>query len=100
MTTTKLLTIPAFARITGLSTWLARELVRRGDIPSVQVGPRKRIDSRWVERWTSNRTPRSNHRNIGPVVKLMGVVAGAADPELRPVFCHIADEITQNRRTI
>jgi hypothetical protein len=52
MTTTKLLTIPAFAKATGLTYWLARELVNRGDIPSVQVGPRKRVDARWVEQWT------------------------------------------------
>jgi hypothetical protein len=72
MTTTKLLTIPAFARATGLSTWLARELVRRGDIPSVQVGPRHRIDARWVERWTTG-----SHTDSAAARLLMGMMAAA-----------------------
>jgi excisionase family DNA binding protein len=54
---TKLLTIPDFAEVTGLSYWLARELVNRGDIPSVRVGTRRRIDARVVERWTHGEQP-------------------------------------------
>jgi hypothetical protein len=50
--TTRLLTIPKFARATGLTYWLTRELVNRGDIPSLQVGPRRRVDARFIERWT------------------------------------------------
>jgi excisionase family DNA binding protein len=48
---TKLITIPSFARATGLSYRLCLELVERGDIPSVPVGQRRRIDVRWVEQW-------------------------------------------------
>jgi predicted DNA-binding transcriptional regulator AlpA len=48
---TELLTIPQFARATGLKYWLAWQLVRRGSIPSVLVGNRRRIDVRWVEQW-------------------------------------------------
>ena len=53
MTITKLLSIREFAEATGLSIWLARELVNRGDVPSVRVGPRRRVDIRFVEKWTA-----------------------------------------------
>jgi excisionase family DNA binding protein len=48
---TKLLTIPKFAQATGLSYRLCLQLVESGDIPSVPVGSRRRIDVRWVEQW-------------------------------------------------
>jgi excisionase family DNA binding protein len=48
---TRLLTIPEFARATGLSYRLCLHLVQMGDIPSVPVGSRRRIDVRWLERW-------------------------------------------------
>jgi len=48
---TKLLTIPKFAQATGLSYRLCLQLVQSGDIPSVPVGSRRRIDIRWVEQW-------------------------------------------------
>jgi hypothetical protein len=54
MNNTELVSIPAFARLTGLKTALARELVKRGDIPSIQVGPRRRIDVRFIEAWTAS----------------------------------------------
>lgn len=41
---TKLLTIPKFSRETGLPYHLCLQLVQTGDIPSVQVGSRRRID--------------------------------------------------------
>jgi excisionase family DNA binding protein len=50
---TKLLTIPKFARETGLPYRLCLQLVQSGDIPSVPVGSRRRIDVRWVEQWLS-----------------------------------------------
>jgi hypothetical protein len=50
---TKLLTIPKFARETGLPYRLCLQLVQTGDIPSVPVGCRRRIDVRWVEQWLS-----------------------------------------------
>ena len=48
---TKLITIPKFAESTGLSYRLCLHLVETGQIPSVAVGRRHRIDVRWVEQW-------------------------------------------------
>jgi excisionase family DNA binding protein len=57
MTTTKLLTIPGFANAIGVSENLARAIVKRGEVPSIQVGRRRRVDSRWVEKWTAQANP-------------------------------------------
>ncbi len=57
MTMTKLLTVPQFANATGLSEALARALVNRGDVPSIQVGSRRRVDSRWIEKWVNLGNP-------------------------------------------
>jgi excisionase family DNA binding protein len=51
---TKLLTIPKFAQATGLPYRLCLHLVGTGEIPSVPVGSRRRIDVRWVEQWLSS----------------------------------------------
>jgi excisionase family DNA binding protein len=48
---TKLITIPKFAEATGLSYRLCVRLVGTGQIPSIPVGDRRRIDVRWVEQW-------------------------------------------------
>lgn len=48
---TKLVTIPKLAQATGLSYRLCLQLVASGQIPSVPVGCRRRIDWRWVEQW-------------------------------------------------
>ena len=48
---TKLITIPKFAESTGLSYRLCLHLVETGQIPSVPVGRRRRIDVRWVSQW-------------------------------------------------
>jgi excisionase family DNA binding protein len=48
---TKLITIPKFAESTGLSYRLCLHLVETGQIPSVPVGRRRRIDVRWVDQW-------------------------------------------------
>ena len=48
---TKLITIPKFAQATGLPYRLCLQLVWAGQIPSVPVGHRRRIDVRWVEQW-------------------------------------------------
>lgn len=55
---TKLLTIPEFARATGLSEELARTMANRGDIPTVRVRTRLRINQSWVEEWVRG-TPRA-----------------------------------------
>jgi excisionase family DNA binding protein len=57
MTTTKLLSVPQFANATGLSDTLARALVNRGDVPSILVGRRRRVDARWVEKWVNMGNP-------------------------------------------
>ena len=44
---TKLITIPKFAEETGLPYRLCLHLVGTGQIPSVAVGRRRRIDVRW-----------------------------------------------------
>ena len=51
---TKLITIPKFAQATGLPYRLCLHLVRAGQIPSVAVGRRQRIDVRWVEQWLAS----------------------------------------------
>ena len=48
---TKLITIPKFAETTGLAYRLCLQLVSSGQIPSIRVGNRRRIDVRWVEQW-------------------------------------------------
>ena len=48
---TKLITIPKFAESTGLPYRLCLQLVVSGQLPSVSVGKRRRIDVRWVEQW-------------------------------------------------
>jgi excisionase family DNA binding protein len=57
MTVTKLLSVPEFARATGLGYQLARKLVLSGEIPSIKVGARRRVDIRWVHHWLSQATP-------------------------------------------
>jgi excisionase family DNA binding protein len=51
---TKLITIPTFAEVTGLSYRLCLHLVETGQIPSVAVGSRRRIDMRWVDQWLAD----------------------------------------------
>ena len=50
---TKLITIPKFAESTGLSYRLCLHLVETGQISSVPVGRRRRIDVRWVAQWSA-----------------------------------------------
>lgn len=51
---TKLITIPKFAAVTGLPYRLCLHLVGTGQIPSVAVGHRRRIDVRWLEQWLAS----------------------------------------------
>ena len=46
-----LISIREFAKATGLNYKLARRLVLSGDVPSKQIGCRRRISARWLERW-------------------------------------------------
>jgi excisionase family DNA binding protein len=46
-----LISIRQFAKATGLNYKLARRLVLSGSIPSKQIGCRRRISARWLERW-------------------------------------------------
>jgi hypothetical protein len=51
---TKLITIPKFAAATGLPYRLCLHLTATGQIPSVAVGRRRRIDVRWAEQWLAS----------------------------------------------
>jgi excisionase family DNA binding protein len=51
---TKLITIPKFAQATGLPYRLCLQLVTTGQIPSVPVGNRRRIDARWIKQWLAS----------------------------------------------
>jgi excisionase family DNA binding protein len=57
---TKLITIPKFAEATGLPYRLCLHLVGTGQLPSVAVGRRRRIDVRWVEQWLATGGYRSS----------------------------------------
>jgi excisionase family DNA binding protein len=57
---TKLITIPKFAAATGLPYRLCLHLIGTGQIPSVAVGRRRRIDVRWVEQWLATGGYRSS----------------------------------------
>jgi hypothetical protein len=46
-----LISIRQFAKAAGLNYKLARRLVLSGAVPSKQIGCRRRISSRWLERW-------------------------------------------------
>jgi hypothetical protein len=45
---TRLLPISTVAEITGLRAELIRGLVGRGEWPSIRIGPRRRIDERFI----------------------------------------------------
>jgi hypothetical protein len=51
---TKLITIPKFAIATGLSYRLCLRLVGTGEVPSVLIGTRRRIDVRWIAQWLAS----------------------------------------------
>jgi excisionase family DNA binding protein len=72
---TKLITIPKFAEATGLPYRLCLHLVGTGQIPSVAVGRRRRIDVRWVEQWlatggyrSSVQEPPTQHREVARIL--------------------------------
>lgn len=52
-----LISIRQFARASGLNYKLARQLVLSGEVPSKQIGSRRRISARWLERWLEEGTP-------------------------------------------
>ena len=58
---TKLITIPKFAEATGLPYRLCLHLIGTGQVPSVAVGRRRRIDVRWVEQWLAT----GGYRSLG-----------------------------------
>jgi excisionase family DNA binding protein len=45
------ISIREFAKTTGINYKLARRLVLSGAVPSRQIGRRRRISTRWLERW-------------------------------------------------
>ena len=60
---TKLITIPKFAAATGLPYRLCLHLVEAGQIPSVAVGRRRRLDVRWLEQRLACGGYRADGRN-------------------------------------
>lgn len=72
---TKLITIPKFAAATGLPYRLCLHLIGTGQIPSVAVGRRRRIDVRWVEQWlatggyrSSGQESPTHHRDVARIL--------------------------------
>ena len=72
---TKLITIPEFAEATGLPYRLCLHLIGTGQIPSVAVGRRRRIDVRWVEQWlatggyrSAGQESPSRHRDVARIL--------------------------------
>jgi excisionase family DNA binding protein len=65
MMMTRLITIPRFAELTGLPYRLCLHLVGTGQIPSVPVGFRRRIDMRWVDQWLESGGYRSERVGCG-----------------------------------
>jgi excisionase family DNA binding protein len=65
---TSLLTIPRFAKMTGLSYRHALHLVGTGQIPSVTVGSRRRVDARWVGQWLASGGYRPERVGCGSAV--------------------------------
>jgi hypothetical protein len=51
------LTVPQFARAIGVCDEVAREIVYGGQVPSILVGKRRRVDARWVEQWLNSANP-------------------------------------------
>jgi hypothetical protein len=51
-----LMSIRRFSRVTGIGYKRSRQLVISGEVPSKQVGSRKLISTRWVERWLEEST--------------------------------------------
>ena len=51
---TRLITIPKFAAATGLPYRLCLHLIATGQMPSVAVGRRRRVDVRWIEQWLAS----------------------------------------------
>lgn len=46
-----LISVRQFSQFTGIGYKLSRKLVSSGAIPSKQVGRRRLISARWLERW-------------------------------------------------
>ena len=76
---TKLITIPKFAAATGLPYRLCLHLIGTGQIPSVAVGRRRRIDVRWVKQWLATGGYRSSRAQFSRVPREV-----AGDRRLNP----------------
>ena len=56
------ITVSAFARATGLSYWLATQMVNAGEIPSVVIGKRRRGRERDTENEQQRAAPSHRQR--------------------------------------
>ena len=68
---TKLITIPKFAKTTGLSYRLCLQLVGTGQILSVPVGRRRRIDEQWVEQLLASGGYHSSGQDAATAIKIL-----------------------------
>ena len=59
------ITVSAFARATGVSYWLAMQMVNGGEIPSIIVGKRRRVHSGWVKKWLAKTRQATPGRTAG-----------------------------------
>jgi excisionase family DNA binding protein len=75
---TKLITVPRFAAATGLPYRLCLQLIGTGQIPSVAVGRRRRIDVRWLAQWLATGGYRSSEKD--PAQQTGGRALNAGGP--------------------
>jgi excisionase family DNA binding protein len=77
---TKLITIPKFAEATGLPYRLCLHLIGTGQVPSVAVGRRRRIDVRWVEQWLATGGYRSSGQESPTQHREVALTLNAGEP--------------------
>jgi len=77
---TKLITIPKFAEANGLPYRLCLHLIGTGQIPSVAVGRRRRIDVRWVEQWLATGGYRSSGQESSTQHREVARILNAGEP--------------------
>ena len=61
------ITVAAFARATGVSYWIASQMVSSGEIPSIAVGKCRRVHSGWIKKWLAKTQAATPNRGAGRV---------------------------------
>ncbi|MGH3117197.1 MAG: helix-turn-helix domain-containing protein [Gaiellales bacterium] len=75
-----LLTVPEAARLLGIGTTLAYELIGHGDLPHVRLGRALRVPRRTLEEWIASRTRAAPHDQAPPEGLVMGGRPDATTP--------------------